>query len=203
MGPKQPRSTALTPEQEAICLAFRRHTLLPLDDCLYALQSTIPRLTRSSLHRCFQRHGISHLPEVAGDIPAKQKFKKYSIGYFHIDIAEVHTAEGRLYRFVAIDRASKFACAERHETATHRIAADFLRALVAAVPYKIHTVLTDNGTQFTELAHFREGQQSSKKLSIQKASILFMPSIMPVSKIVSSIASRSLAIHGPTARSNA
>jgi hypothetical protein len=30
--------------EEAIILAFRRHTLLPLDDCLYALQATIPHL---------------------------------------------------------------------------------------------------------------------------------------------------------------
>ncbi len=54
----------LTPEEEAIIVAFRRYTLLPLDDCLYALQATIPRLTRSSLHRCFQRHGISRLPSI-------------------------------------------------------------------------------------------------------------------------------------------
>ena len=54
MGPKQPRSTALTPEQEAVVVAFRRHTLLPLDDCLYALQATIPHLSRSALHRCLQ-----------------------------------------------------------------------------------------------------------------------------------------------------
>ena len=33
-------------------VAFRRHTLLALDDCLHALQPTIPHLTRSSLHRC-------------------------------------------------------------------------------------------------------------------------------------------------------
>ena len=45
-GPKEPRSTVLTIEEEAIAVAFRRHTLLPLDDCLYALQSTIPHLTR-------------------------------------------------------------------------------------------------------------------------------------------------------------
>ena len=63
MGPKDPRSTVLTAEEEAIAVAFRRHTLLPLDDCLYALQATIPNLTRSSLHRCYQRHGISRLPE--------------------------------------------------------------------------------------------------------------------------------------------
>jgi transposase-like protein len=49
MGPKEARSTVLTPEEEAMIVAFRRHTLLPLDDCLYALQATIPHLTRSSL----------------------------------------------------------------------------------------------------------------------------------------------------------
>jgi transposase-like protein len=49
-GPKEPRSTVLTVEEEAIIVAFRRHTLLPLDDCLYSLQATIPHLSRSSLH---------------------------------------------------------------------------------------------------------------------------------------------------------
>jgi len=91
MGPKDPRSTVLTVEDEAIAVAFRKHTLLPLDDCLYALQATIPHLTRSSLHRCYQRHGISRLPEIEGDKPAKKAFRKYPIGYFHIDIAEVRT----------------------------------------------------------------------------------------------------------------
>ena len=57
-GPKNPTSTVLTIEEEAVLVAFRRHTLLPLDDCLYALQPTIPHLTRSSLHRSLQRHGI-------------------------------------------------------------------------------------------------------------------------------------------------
>jgi transposase-like protein len=37
MGPKQARSKVLTVEEEALIIAFRRHTLLPLDDCLYAL----------------------------------------------------------------------------------------------------------------------------------------------------------------------
>ena len=61
MGPKEVRSTVLSVEEEAAVVAFRRHTLLPLDDCLYALQASIPHLTRSSLHRCLQRHGISRL----------------------------------------------------------------------------------------------------------------------------------------------
>jgi transposase InsO family protein len=150
MGPKQPRSTVLSVEEEAVIVAFRRHTGLPLDDCLYALQATIPHLTRSSLHRCLQRHGIARLPDTDGDKPRRSRFKAYPIGYFHVDIAEVHTEEGRLYLFVAIDRTSKFAFVELHERATRRVAGDFLRHLAAAVPYKIHTVLTDNGTHFTD-----------------------------------------------------
>jgi transposase InsO family protein len=149
MGPKHPCSTVLTVEEEALIVAFRKHTLLPLDDCLYALQATLPHLTRSALHRCLQRHGISRLPDMEGEKPAKKKFKQYPMGYMHIDIAEVRTEEGKLHLFVAIDRVCKFAYAELHEEANKVIAAQFLRHLIAAVPYKIHTVLTDNGIQFT------------------------------------------------------
>jgi transposase-like protein len=157
-GPKVAKSTTLSIEEEAIIVAFRRHTLLPLDDCLYALQATIPLLTRSSLHRCLQRHGISRLPEVTGDKePKKKKFKTYPIGYFHIDIAEVRTAEGKLYLYVGIDRTSKFAFVQLVSKANRVTASAFLVALIKAVPYKIHTVLTDNGIQFTFPPRYANG----------------------------------------------
>ena len=80
---------------------------------------TIPHFTRSSLHRCLQRHGISRLPGRGGwQAVYKRKFANYPIGSFHIDIAEVRTAMGKLYLFVAIDRTSKFAFTELHEKAT-------------------------------------------------------------------------------------
>ena len=70
-GPKGAKSTVvLSPYEEAIIVAFRRHILLPLDDCLYSLQPSIPHLSRSSLHRCLKRHDISRLPEVDRDKPA-------------------------------------------------------------------------------------------------------------------------------------
>jgi transposase InsO family protein len=156
-GPKHPKSTVLSADEEAIIVAFRRHTLLPLDDCLYALQTTIPHLTRSSLHRCLQRHGIGRLPDVEGDRPAKKKFKSYPIGFFHIDIAEVQTAQGRLYLYVAIDRTSKFAFIQLVERANTVTARAFLDALVSAVPYTIEIVLTDNGIQFADLPKNRSG----------------------------------------------
>ena len=114
-------------------------------DCLHALQPSLPHLTRSSLQRCLQRHGISQLPQVEGEVSAKRKFKVYPIGFFHIDIAEVRTERGKLSLLVAIDRTSKVAFVEVHEKVARRTAADFLRHLIAAVPYKVHTVLTDNG----------------------------------------------------------
>ena len=156
-GPKEPRSTVLSVEEEAVVVAFRKHTLLPLDDCLYALQPTIPRLTRSSLHRCLQRHGVSRLPQVEGDKEPRRKFKTYPIGFFHVDIAEVQTAQGKLYLFVAIDRTSKFAVAQLVHKANMQTARAFLEALVAAVPYKVEIVLTDNGIQFADLPKNRSG----------------------------------------------
>ncbi len=96
--------------------------------------------------------------------PSKRKFKTYPLGYFHIDIAEVQTAQGSFYLLVAIDRVTKFAFVELHEKATRRIAGDFLRALIKAVPYTIHTVLTDNGTHFTS-----PGNACSAASEIQRA----------------------------------
>ena len=125
-GPREPRSTILTEAEEATIVAFRRHTLLPLDDCLYALQPSIPHL------------------KVA------RQFKRYPIGFFHIDIAEVQTAEGKLFLFVGIDRTSKFAVTQLVDKADRKTAWEFLQHMLEAVPYQVHTILTDNGIQFAE-----------------------------------------------------
>lgn len=103
MGPKQRRSRSLSRVEGAVVVAFRVFTQLPLDDCLYSLQETIPHLSRSSLHRCLQRYGLSQLPKEK--VPkGKKRFKSYPIGYFHIDIAEVQTEEGRLYGLQLVSR---------------------------------------------------------------------------------------------------
>jgi hypothetical protein len=54
---KKARSPVLSVEEEAVIVAFRKDTLLPLDGCLYALRRIIPHLTRWSLHRCLRHHG--------------------------------------------------------------------------------------------------------------------------------------------------
>src|SRR6478609_3311130 len=56
VGPRQPRSSVLMEAEEAIVVEFRRRTLLPLDDSMGCLRDAIPKLSRSALHRCLERH---------------------------------------------------------------------------------------------------------------------------------------------------
>ena len=152
IGINRRHSTILSREEEALIVAFRKHTLLPLDDCLYSLQKTIPRLNRSNIYRCFKRHGIQKLPKTTNhQTTSTKKFKKYPIGYFHIDITEIRTKKGKQQMYVAIDRTCKFTYAQLYNRKTSQIASQFLKELINIVPYKIHTILTDNGRQFTHL----------------------------------------------------
>jgi len=151
-GINRRHSTVLSREEEALIVAFRKHTLLPLDDCLYSLKKIIPRLNRSNIYRCLKRHGIQRLPKSTNHPrTSKKKFKKYPIGYFHIDITEIRTKEGKQQMYVAIDRTCKFAYAQLYNRKTSQTAIEFLKELIDIVPYKIHTILTDNGGQFTYL----------------------------------------------------
>ena len=156
MGPKS-KSTVLTPAAEAVIVEFRRRTLLPLDDVLGCLKDTIPNLSRSALHRCLQRHAVSRLP-ASETSEKRRRFKTYDIGYVHIDSAELSHANGKLAMFLAIDRVSKVTDVEFHEHARKMEGAAYLRNVVAALPYKIHKVLTDNGMAFADLPKNRGDQ---------------------------------------------
>ena len=107
MGPSAPHSTVLTLAEEAMVVEFRRRTLLPLDDVLGCLRGSIPKLTRSSLHRCLERHGISRLPETPDQASKRDKFAQTAIGYVRINISKLRLSEGKLNMFSAIGRVSK------------------------------------------------------------------------------------------------
>jgi transposase InsO family protein len=155
MGPSRPRSTVLTEAEEAIVVEFRRRTLLPLDDVLGCLREAIPTLSRSALHRCLRRHGISRLPRDPERASKRRRFAETAIGYVHIDVCELRLAEGRLFMFLAIDRVSKFTHVAFLKANTKLNGAAFLRQVVATFPYAIHTVLTDNGMAFADLPRNR------------------------------------------------
>jgi transposase-like protein len=157
MGPRVPHSTVLTEVEEAMIVEFRRRTLLPLDDVLGGLREAIPKLTRSALHRCLQRYGISRLPGSEEKGVKRGRFAETKIGYVHIDSCELRLSEGKLHMFLAIDRVSKLTYVEFHQTADTSTGPAFLRGVVAAFPYRIRIVLTDNGVPFADLPKNRDG----------------------------------------------
>jgi transposase InsO family protein len=151
MGPTRPRSSVLTEAEEAIVVEFRRRTLLALDDVLGCLRETIPKLSRSALHRCLVRHGISRLPQGEDKASKRKRFAETKIGYVHADVCELRLAQGKLFMFLAIDRVSKFVHVAFFDANTKANGAAFLREVVETFPYRLHTVLTDNGMAFADL----------------------------------------------------
>src|SRR5258708_19704097 len=89
--------------------------------------------------------GISRLP-VEETREQRKRFKTYEIGYVHIDSCELRHADGKLIMFLAIDRVSKFAYVEFHDSAGNMDASAFLTNVVEPFPYNIHTPLTDPAT---------------------------------------------------------
>jgi hypothetical protein len=120
--------------------------------------------TRSSLHRCLKRHGIGRLPEIAGEKAAKKPFKRYPVGYFHIDIAEVRTEEGKLYLSSQSIGRQNLPSPNCTRPPPSRPPPASWRPLIEAVPYKVHTVLTDNGVQLGDMPSRRAGPTARYRL---------------------------------------
>ena len=151
-------ATTLTPAQELLAVELRRTLLLPLDDLLAVTHEFInPAVSRSGLDRCLRRHGVSELkslqPQVEGEAKPLKTFKDYEPGFLHIDIKylpQMPDETHRRYLFVAIDRATRWVYMRTYRDQSDRSSTDFLRRLKQAAPMKIKTILTDNGSQFTD-----------------------------------------------------
>jgi hypothetical protein len=100
---------------------------------------------------------------------------------------------GKLYLFVGIDRTSKFAFVQLHGQADRPTTVLFLEALLEAVPYRLHTILTDNGIQFADQPRNRDGWTARYRIHR-------FDQICNANGIAHRLTKPT--IHGPTGRSN-
>jgi transposase len=149
-------ATALSEWEEALILELRRSLALPLDDIVEAMRRCVnPKLSRSGIHRCLQRHGLS-ARLTSQQTPAAAFHTDAPAGFIHIDVKYLPPLNRRRsYAYVAIDRATRFVYLEilvvyleiladrRAETA-----AAFLERFLDSFPLEVHTILTDNGSEF-------------------------------------------------------
>jgi transposase InsO family protein len=144
-------ATTMTQWEEALIVELRRSLALPLDDIVEAMRRCInPALSRSAIHRCLQRHGLS-ARLTAEKAPAVAFHTHTPAGFIHLDIKYLPPLDRRRsYAYVAIDRATRFVYLEILPDRRAVTAAAFLERFLDRFPLAVHTVLTDNGSEFTD-----------------------------------------------------
>lgn len=150
----------LTTEQEEVLIAARAFLRLGLDDLLVVAREFLnPRLSRSGLHRMLKRREVPTLAELArqdagnNEKPRHKPFTDYAPGYVHIDIKhlpQMPNEQKKRYLYVVIDRATRWVYLEIRNSQSARNARAFLKRVEEKAPFKIQTVLTDNGKSFTD-----------------------------------------------------
>ena len=144
-------ATTISPWEEGLIVELRRSLALPLDDIVEAMRRCLnPKLSRSGIHRCLQRHGLSArlTPQAA---PAVAFQTDTPAGFIHIDVKYLPPlARRRSYAYVAIDRATRFVYLEILPDRRATTAAAFLERFLDRFPLAVHTILTDNGSEFTD-----------------------------------------------------
>ncbi len=165
-SPSTPKTihATLSPLEERIVVELRVTLLLPLDDLLVVVQEFInPNVSRSGLHRCLRRHGVSDLRALTAAMSENntgkqgpenvKRFKQYEPGYVHVDVKhlpKMPDEKRRKYLFVAIDRASRWGFLKVTASKSASTAQRFLHDLVARAPFRISKILTDNGKEFSD-----------------------------------------------------
>ena len=143
-------SVSLSEMEETLVCELRTRLQLPLDDVVEVMQRCMnAKLSRSAIHRCLVRYGLNRRPKP--DKPAVGVFEDATVGFIHIDLKHLPALERRKsYAFVAIDRATRYVYLEIHPARDAKTAAGFLERFIIHFPYPVHTILTDNGSEFTD-----------------------------------------------------
>ena len=144
-------ATTITQWEEALIVELRRSLTLPLDDIVEAMRRCLnPQLSRSGVHRCLKRHGLSAAltPQTA---PAVRFHTDEPAGLIPIDVKYLPPLNRqRRYAYVAIDRTTRFVFFEILPDRRGDTAAGFLARFLDRFVLTVHTILTDNGCEFTD-----------------------------------------------------
>ena len=143
-------AVSLTQTEEKLVVELRQSLDLSLDDIVEVMRRCCnPSLSRSAIHRALLRNGVSRRQKP--DKAPAGRFEDAVVGFIHIDLKHLTRLEGqRSFVFVAIDRATRFVHIEVTEKRNAETIAACLERFLKAFPYPVHTVLTDNGSEFTD-----------------------------------------------------
>ncbi len=125
MGPRVACSSVLSTKQKATIVTVVRQSHAPCHWMTVSVCATSHDFVSEPigpLHHCLLCHDVNPLPVMETDHLNKKNVQSYLIGFFHADIAEVRTKEGKLCLFITIDRT---AYAEFHDKSISQTASRF------------------------------------------------------------------------------
>src|SRR6218665_1119969 len=140
-----------SPEEEALICGLRSDVGLGLDDLVEVMHRCVnPDLSRSAVYRCLRRYGMSGpaerpVPEAPG------RFDIQPFGFVHVDLKHLTSLQHtKSYVFVAIERVTRFVHVEIVTSRDGETIAGCLEHFLIAFGHPVHTILTDNGSEFTD-----------------------------------------------------
>ena len=156
--PRRIRSAFSESEQQLI-LHLRNSAKLSLDALVDAILPTLPHATRSSVYRLLVRHDLQRSANKTAQQPPKHGSYDdagRAPGFVHIDsfvlcclLGQSRQLAQRQHCFVAVDRAARMVLVHVCDSCASEAACDFVERCRAFFPFIIHTILTDNGAQYT------------------------------------------------------
>ena len=143
-GPPLGTGRSLTPDEEYVAAAFRRLFRLPLDDCLQVFIQLMPKLTRSSLYRCYRRQRIGKQYDLGG---RKRELIRYSrfrqIGAFVGDLVPLRLGDVYHYYLIFVDTVSRFVVAKGVDRWKRESIIDGFDSFVSSVPYRVECLFAN------------------------------------------------------------
>jgi transposase InsO family protein len=140
----------LTSTQVALVVKVKKELGLPLDELRdHLVDQYNLSISRAHLSRLLARAQLTTHTRLRPR-SAPGKFKTYPPGFFHIDTTYLPKIDGlKSKALCAIERSTRWAYVEVVPRKTAAAASQFLQRLIQSSPIAPHTILTDNGTEFT------------------------------------------------------
>jgi len=133
----------------------------------YAAKMEIDSVSRSTIEKVIRRRGFTFERRV--HYRRKTKYSRHRIkrspkvkkpGYIQIDCITLYVNQERHYFISVIDVFTKFALVSRVESLSSKQAREVFKQFQRQYSYPIHTVQTDNGSEFLKFFHqYLEDQQ--------------------------------------------
>ena len=161
---------SLSPCEEEMVKELRLKLGLSAEDITCVMNRCVnPNLKEGAIYRTLKRHKISSREKQGAACVAYPFDKELSPGYIHLDTKYLTLLGGnRSYVYVAIDRYSRYVYAEIHYDLKPSTSAGFLERFLNHFSRPVHTILTDNGMEWTDRCAGKVKEQATGKHAVDQ-----------------------------------